>query len=285
MNHRVDTCPDLETIAAFIDARLDEPTREAIAAHLTTCDQCYFLLAEAAHVRPEAATPIPPRVVWWRRPAAGWSVATIAAAAALVLAVRMNSSTAPEDEALRELVIAVGNERLLETRLTGGFAYGPVRTARTGQTAIDPPSPELSSAAARIDEATSTQSSPAALHLRGKAALLVGDLSGAVTALQSAAEARPADAEVLNDLAVAYLERASRGADPNDLPSALAMLNRAVDADRLLPEARFNRAYVLQRLGMEAEARAAWEHYLALDNRSLWADEARLHLTNLTRSP
>lgn len=283
MNHRVDTCPDLETVAAFIDGRLDEPTREAIAAHLASCDACYFLLAEAAHVQPAAVVPSPPPVQWWRRPAAAWSFATVAAAAALVLAVRTNPGSTPANEPLRQLVVAVGTERLIEPRLTGGFAYGPIRTVRSEPAAVAVVSPEVRIAAAMVDKLTIEQTDAAARHARGVAALVVGDVDAAVSALELAARAQPVDARVLSDLAAAYLVRARQGSDPNDLRAALAVLNRAVEADRLLTEARFNRAYALERLGMTTEAREAWTEYLTLDNRSPWADEARLRLAALER--
>ena len=77
MNHRVEPCPDLETIAAFLDARLAEGERERIAAHCAACERCYFLVSEAAHAGSASAAERSfvrgvRRVIsrwtrWWRR--------------------------------------------------------------------------------------------------------------------------------------------------------------------------------------------------------------------------
>ena len=289
MNHRVDTCPDLETIAAFIDGRVDEPTRDAIAAHLTSCDACYFLLAQAADLQPAAAAK--PAVVepLWRRPAARWSAAALATAAAALLAGGGGFWRAADDIALDELVAAVGTERLIEPRLTGGFAYGPMRaTTRSGHAFILVAPPDVRIAAARIEQATTAQSTPTAFQARGVAALVTGDVDRAITALEAALAAAAesgADARVLNDLAAGYLVEAQRSADTSEISRALATLNRAIAIDPNLPEALFNRAIALERLSLTSQARDAWQTYLASDESSPWAEEARHRLRQLSLQP
>ena len=60
-------CPDLETLAAYLDGRVAEGDRARIAAHLTACESCYFVFAEAARMDTGVARdPAPPR--WWARP-------------------------------------------------------------------------------------------------------------------------------------------------------------------------------------------------------------------------
>jgi hypothetical protein len=52
-----------------------------------------------------------------------------------------------------------------------------------------------------------------------------------------------------------------------------------------MPEALFNRALALQMLGQNADARTAWQSFLTIDDRSGWADEARVRLRILSTQP
>jgi anti-sigma factor RsiW len=47
----VDACPDLETLAGYLDGRLTERERADIAAHVAGCETCYFVFTEAAQTR------------------------------------------------------------------------------------------------------------------------------------------------------------------------------------------------------------------------------------------
>lgn len=285
MKFEADVCPDLETMAAFLDGRLSEHERKPIAAHIVDCERCYFLFTESAQTTP-AHPRVAPAGQWWSRPRVMWSgAATLAAAAALVLALRIDLPDRNNQVAVQELVTAVGTDRVIEPRLSGGFAYGPRRTARGAEPVAFALSPDLRIAAARVEKETATQASALALHARGMACVLTANVDCAVTSLQQAASERPDDARILNDLAAAYLVRGDRTGDKNDLSRALATSNRALEIDRLLPEARFNRATALERLGMRVEAREAWQAYLTIDDRSGWADEARARLQALTPEP
>jgi tetratricopeptide (TPR) repeat protein len=287
MNHRVESCPDLETIAAFIDGRLEARQRERIAAHVAGCESCYFLVAEAAHVRPASGEEAVVHRPWWQRPVAKWVGTGLAAAAALMLAVRVGFWSPSNDVALDELVAAVGTERLIEPRLTGGFAYGPLRgtTIRSGQAVVAVASPDVRIAAARIEKATTSQYTAAAFRARGVAALVTGDLERAVTALEAALSERATDARVFNDLAAGYLVQGQRTGDKAQISKALTTLNRALEIDRHLAEAHFNRAIALEELSLTSEARDAWQGYLAIDDQSAWAEEARGRLRQLSSQP
>jgi CHAT domain-containing protein/tetratricopeptide (TPR) repeat protein len=85
-------------------------------------------------------------------------------------------------------------------------------------------------------------------------------------------------AGTLNDLAVAWTVRAAAEQDPTSLFQALTWLERALALDPQHRAARFNRALVLDRLSLRGEALDAWSAYLALDNDSDWAREARARL-------
>ncbi|MFQ5604287.1 MAG: tetratricopeptide repeat protein [bacterium] len=46
-------------------------------------------------------------------------------------------------------------------------------------------------------------------------------------------------------------------------------------------EAAYNRALLLQQMGLLPEAKEAWQHYLTIDQESDWAKSVRLHIENL----
>lgn len=101
------------------------------------------------------------------------------------------------------------------------------------------------------------------------------DLNGAVTTLERAAARSPRDARVLNDLAVAYLEQGARDQALEPMLRALDAVERAVARDSLMPEARYNRAVISERLYLVNTAREAWLRYALLEADPRWKAEAR----------
>jgi len=273
------TCPSLETIGAFVDGRLMDRERETIADHLASCETCYFVFSEAARTRvtaqPQAdVVPFTPRRMTWR------IAAGLAAAATIVLAVNVWRTSGPngEQRALNELVAAVGTTRTFEPRITGGFAYAPVRGPVRGVNTVELP-PDTRIAIAEIEKQFAVR------PVAGTAALVGGDAQRAVLMLEVMSRRLPNDAKVLSDLSAAYLVLAERNNSKEDASLALSAANRALEIDRLMPEALFNRALALQTSGMTADARIAWQAYLTIDDRSGWADEARAHLRILSNQP
>jgi tetratricopeptide (TPR) repeat protein len=182
---------------------------------------------------------------------------------------------------LSALVAAVGSDRTIEARLTGGFSYGPLRgPVRSAESPTAKISPDVQIAAAEIEKAELGKSTAGARHLLGLAYLTTGDIDHAVPTLEQAAE-QTADAQILSDLAAAYLVRADRVGGQQDLTKALNAADRAIHANPHLLEALFNRAYALERLSLVPEARAAWQEYLKVDSTSGWAAEAQQHLRAL----
>lgn len=274
-------CPSLETIGAFIDGRFKDREREVIADHLASCETCYFVFSEAARTRvtaqPAAASNIRrfvPRQTWQ------W-VAGLAAAAAVVLAVNVWQpfGTGADERALTVLVDSVGTARTFDARLTGGFAYAPVRGPVRGSNDAANLSPDVRIAIAEIEKQF------AARPVAATAAMIGGDAVRAVGILESAVAADPNNARVLSDLAAARLVLAQRTEPADNASRALEMANRALESNRQLPEALFNRALALEALGQKDDAKAAWQAYLAVDGRSGWADEARAKLRILSAQP
>jgi len=97
----------------------------------------------------------------------------------------------------------------------------------------------------------------------------------AIGALQQIASKEPA---AFNDLAAAYYVSAQRHDRASDLIRALAALRGAPAS----PEAQFNRALILEALGLRENAIASWDELLKTDNTA-WANEAREHRDALAK--
>jgi len=290
LTHRPDPCPDAETLAAYLDGRLTQGEREDVTAHVADCDDCGFVVTEAAQMPSPAAQlepePASVRRRWWASKPVVWSSSmggALAAAAMVWLAVGSGWLRSSSDSAaLQALVAAVGSERTVDARLTGGFAYGPLRGAvRSGDSSAVLVSPDVRIAAARVEKETMDRRTPEALRLLGLAHLVTGDIARAVPVFEEAVNRSNPDPKALNDLAAAYLMRAERGNQPQDFAKALTMADRALKADGHLAAAWFNRATALERLSLVGEARGAWRDYLKVDDQSGWASEARRHLERL----
>ncbi|HVR39938.1 MAG TPA: CHAT domain-containing protein, partial [Thermoanaerobaculia bacterium] len=93
------------------------------------------------------------------------------------------------------------------------------------------------------------------------------------------------DANVWCDLAAARYTIAIRENDPAQFPLALAAADVALQLNANLAEARFNRALILDHLGLRDQAREQWQSYLAVDGGSSWANESRHHLRQLQPVP
>ena len=255
------TCPSLETIGAFLDDRLKDREREVIADHVAACETCYFVFSEAARTR---VTPFDsaqgrqphgevvaftPRRVSWKLAMTG-----LAAAAMVVVAVNVWSpfGGSDDDAAMSNLVAAVGTTRTFDARLTGGFAYAPVRGPVRGPNAAVALTPDARIAIAEIEMQHATE------PVAATAALIAGDPDRAIRILEAASRTTPNDAQILSDLSAAYLVRGGRDGNKADASQALAAANRALEIERLLPEAMFNRALALELSGLPEDARMAW---------------------------
>lgn len=253
------------------------------------------LSTEAPSAKVEAlpgATVLPmrPRGLKTRWVVAG-SVLAVAAALAMVAWLQPEvwqriRGGEPVDPLMAKLVEAVGEERYIEARLTGGFKYGPLRSVTRGPGDLSQQNLALLAAAGELQKTAQEDSSAANLHSWGVAQLLLGEYDGAARTLESAVAASPNESRLQNDLASGYLAAAKALDRPGDYPRALAAAERALIRDRRFAEAHFNRALALESLGLVAEAVQAWEEYLRVDESSPWAGEARQRLSALReRSP
>jgi hypothetical protein len=90
LNHSLSprtACPSAETLAAFLEGKLDPSTREAVELHLVECPDCYELFLGAGGILGdfERGTEKTTSLAERKRPGWRWSMSGLASAAALVL--------------------------------------------------------------------------------------------------------------------------------------------------------------------------------------------------------
>ena len=87
---------------------------------------------------------------------------------------------------------------------------------------------------------------------------------------------------IWSDLAVAYVEASLRTGETRDLQRAYFTVERTLQIDPRRPEALFNRALILEKMGETSEAADAWRRCLDVDRSSPgFAMEAREHLRKI----
>jgi tetratricopeptide (TPR) repeat protein len=266
------TCLDPETLAAFTEGKLKRRELAAVLEHLDTCSNC-MAVVEIIGTNDEHETR--------RRSWTPW----LAIAAVLAIAVISVPLLLQRSPIARLASLSPASARLVEPRLTGGFAWAPYRGPnRASNPAGDPARWKLTGAAGEIVEEANRRRSAGGEHAAGIALLMMDQVDGAITRLQSVAEQSPRDANRWSDLAAAEYTAALTLERPSLYPRALAACDRALTIDAAFPEALFNRALILERLGLAHEAQSSWTRYLQHDSSSRWADEARAHLAALPRT-
>lgn len=277
-------CPDPEAIAAFVMGNLSGAELKTMAEHLRECDDCREIAAEAAWIDREgvtAATVVPLRPQAERR-WPWWLYVAAAALAGMVFLALWSVVRERHENLMGPLVEAAPRDgRYLEPRLSGGFPWAPLRAVRRATNEpLDPEQMKLIGAAGNVLQKASKQSSAEAQHAAAVAHLLAGRPDEAADLLSKTAEAAPSP-QIWSDLAAMLFAASMKTNDSTRLAEALAAADAALRLDGRFAEALFNRALILQRLGLREEARTAWERYLVVDTASPWANEARQHLRDL----
>jgi len=171
--------------------------------------------------------------------------------------------------------------RPIEARLTG-FDFPAARLQRaTHANPLDPARLDLAGAASAVIQSQLNDSSARARHESGAAYLLIDRDRDAIDALESAVRQSPNIAAYWSDLAAARYTLAVNEKRPHELPQALADADHALRLDPKLHDALFNRALIIEALGISEAARRAWQRYAAADPSSHWSTEAMHHLGNL----
>ncbi|HYK03658.1 MAG TPA: zf-HC2 domain-containing protein [Thermoanaerobaculia bacterium] len=263
------SCPDPEILGAFLDGTLDAATRREVSAHVAECNHCLYVLREVgAHERDA-----PPVVQRWRRlPLVAGFVLAILTGTVVVVRHR--------GDPVRRMAAATHDAgvRTFEGRLAG-FEHVRYTSTRSAGDA----NPLVREVATDVLKEDANPRSGAEWHASGIANLLVGRREQAVRDLAGAARLAPRSAEYRSDLAAARIALGTAQRDQDELRRGVADAEEALRLAPRLPEATFNRALALERLGDRNAARSAFEVYLALDPASSWAEEARWRLDRLSR--
>jgi tetratricopeptide (TPR) repeat protein len=290
-------------LATFIENTLDAKPRAEVADHVSRCEECYAVVREVAasvHVEGAAAaspaigpsagggpsagapTSTPPNGIRTGQPA--WFRRFGAIAASLVVlagggyyAREQGLFLPPYERAVLPLVRAVGERRFFESRLVGGFKFGPLISQERGS------EPGFEKPAARdwqlLAAAEQMASNSAPVSVVGAAELLVGDVDRAVGVLEEAAREAPDQPEALTNLAAAYLRRAELADRVDDRSKALEASTRALELDPDQLEALFNRALALEALSLRDQAVKAWRAFLEKEKDPGWRSFATERLS------
>jgi CHAT domain-containing protein len=299
---------DPETLAAYVDGRLPPDERERVEAELVRDPESYEWLVQTLRAEEQIEVPKVPRVPkvptaevpgvpevpkvhevarvlpFRRRAVVGAVGSVLAVAAALLLVVRLQPAWwqamwGPAiDPRFEKLVTAVGEERYIEGRLTGGFKYGPLRSVTRGPGDLSNQNLALLAAAGELQKAAQANPSAENLHAWGVAQLLLRDYDEAVRTLESASRYQPAPSGYLSDLSAAYVARAEARSLPEDWPRALKAADQSLLVDAKALEPLFNRGLALEGMALKDRAIEAWTSYLSNDSGSGWAVEARRRL-------
>ena len=161
--------------------------------------------------------------------------------------------------------------RTVTLRLTG-VDYAPL--ASSTRSATSARSLQQLSAIARMRNSDDERVAAIAL-------LLGGNLDEACETLEKLALRSRKDAAAWSDLAAARYERAKLRDDALEFARALAAADEALRLDAGSAAALFNRAMILDTLGLNGAAATAYRRLLETDT-SPWATEARSHLREVT---
>jgi CHAT domain-containing protein len=274
-------------ISAYVDGRLPDQQREALEAHLSQCDDCYFLVRETGR----AVEDLDRRDGRGRRSAGPVSLRyALPTAATLVVGlggvlVWRHLQPSPADAAVAPLVEALGQRRVFEPRLAGGFLPGPLAAPKRGGVPEADRWPLLA-AATQIRARTLAEPKIENRQALAAAHLLLGEMDAAVQILEELAVAAPRDPRISNDLAAAYLVRAREKGRAEDYPRALEVASIAAELAPGWPEAWFNKALALEALNLVGEARAAWAACRAVTPPGDgWAEVVADHVRRLEAAP
>jgi tetratricopeptide (TPR) repeat protein len=218
--------------------------------------------------------------VSWRNALFSWPSPAFAVAgiAIAVLAAWFGSRLLHPPSAEQLLAQAYAERRTLEVRIPGA-KYAPIRVERAAAGSNLDKSPSLLKAEALISEnLRKNPNDPAELQAKARAELLDGNYESAIKSLRRALETRPDSPPLLMDLGSAYFVRAEAADRAVDYGNALEALGKALAKTPDDPVALFNRALVCERMFLYTQAMDDWEHYLRVDPRGEWAEEARANL-------
>ena len=181
------------------------------------------------------------------------------------------------NKGLAALQTAYGQQRPFEPRISA-LSHSPYSGSTRGSGAEEQQKDDLRRAQLHLEQAVKEKPTPEAHHALGKVYLAQGTFDDAIREFEQALSGSRNQAQVYNDLGVAWLEK-------KDFNRSFESFNKALQLDSNLLEALFNRALCYEKQSRFAEAKADWNEYLKRDSSSPWADEARRHLNASSANP
>ncbi len=180
------------------------------------------------------------------------------------------------------LAQAYSARRNLELRFEGA-QHGPVRIERAtgGDSRLNRPAALLEAEALIARGLQKEPDSPVWLQAKGRADLLEGNYEAAIQSFQKALDVDADSVSLQTDMASAYFQRAERAERSSDYGKAIELLGKVLAKNPDDPIARFNRALINEKMFLYRQALEDWEHYLRLDSKGEWANEANQHVNNL----
>jgi tetratricopeptide (TPR) repeat protein len=185
------------------------------------------------------------------------------------------------EDGLAALRLVHRQNRPLEARVTGGFAYQPYERRRSGSDRSEIDRDQLNYALAELTRAVASNPTTEARHALGRLCLLISDFDRAEEQLELAVREAPNNAKIHTDLATLNFERSKYADQETRLSKAVKHFNSAIELEPNLAEAWFNRALCHDQMKLYEKAQADWERYLQLDPGSPWAIEVRERLKKL----
>jgi tetratricopeptide (TPR) repeat protein len=284
--------PSDETLAAFVDKRLDAQDRRSVIEHMSDCGECRDTVLSATRFQAAISDE---RASRWST----WRVSAIAAAALIVVLLGSLLWRRSQSSSDMEAIVAASaplKYRPSMARLSADFPYRePQPRYRTGSRddSISEESLSLLAAAAQIEEDAGETPSSSQLHALGVAYLLSGRTDEAIAALERAltketgtdldrigAIQHSKNAALLNDLAAAYYTAMDRKGDQSVQSAAVQAVQTAWKLEKT-PQIAWTRAVVLETLEVREQSIAAWRDYLALDSGSEWSVDAQRRLKEI----
>jgi CHAT domain-containing protein/tetratricopeptide (TPR) repeat protein len=210
------------------------------------------------------------------RPMLATGVVAVGVITVLVGLIRVRTRSAEQ-----LLAQAYTERRTLEVRIAGA-KYAPVRIERgTGESRLDKPTALLKAELLISENLRRAPDNYIWLQARARADLLDGNYESAIKSLQRALESQPDSPQLLIDLASAYFLRAQVANGAVDYGNAIESLSVALTKAPEDPIALYNRAIISERMFLYTQAVEDWEHYLRVDPRGEWADDARKQLATV----
>jgi CHAT domain-containing protein len=175
---------------------------------------------------------------------------------------------------------AYAERRTMELRISGA-GYAPVAVTRGQSSHTDLPQP-LIDAESKIQKVLKSHPrDPLWLQYEARAKLLEGRYADAMASLSLALESQPEPRYLFTDLATAYFQRAEVNQRAIDYGTAIDLESRVLVSMPDDPITLFNRSLSFERIFLYRQAATDLEHFLRINPRDAWAQEATERLRTI----